>query len=51
MSLEKDLDLEDVLQCLCAKENGCDVFITNDRKFYDCGINIMTTEAFLERNS
>lgn len=47
LSLEKNLDLEDVLQCLCAKENNCDVFITNDKKFYDCGIKIMTAEEFL----
>lgn len=49
LSLEKDLDLEDVLQCLCAKENECNIFITNDQKFYDCGIDIMTTEAFLNQ--
>jgi predicted nucleic acid-binding protein len=47
LSLEKTLDFEDVLQCLCAKENGCDVFITNDKKFYNCGIEIMTIEEFL----
>jgi predicted nucleic acid-binding protein len=47
LSLEHDLDLEDVLQCLCAKENGCDILITNDKKFYDCGIKIMTIKEFL----
>ncbi len=47
LSLKKDLDLEDVLQCLCAKENGCDALITNDGSFCDCGINVMTTEEFL----
>lgn len=47
LSLEKDLDLEDVLQCLCAKAHGCDVFITNDKKFYDCGIKIMSSEEKL----
>lgn len=51
LSLEKNLDLEDVLQCLCAKENGCDVFITNDKQFYDCGIKIMTSEEFLKKKS
>ena len=50
MSLEKNLDLEDVLQCLCAKENGCDILITNDKEFFDCGVNIMTAEAFLVKN-
>lgn len=47
LTLENSLDLEDVLQCLCAKENGCDVLITNDKKFYDCGIKIVTIEEFL----
>ena len=49
LSLEKNLDLEDVLQCLCAKENGCQILITNDKKFYDCGIEILTAESFLEK--
>ena len=49
LSLEKDLDLEDVLQCLCANENGCDVFITNDKKFYDCGIKITNCTEFLNK--
>lgn len=48
VSLEKKSDLEDTLQCLCAKENGCEVLITNDIKFYDCGISIYTTEEFLK---
>jgi predicted nucleic acid-binding protein len=45
--LGNSLDLEDILQCLCAKENGCDVLITNDKKFYDCDIKIMTIKEFL----
>jgi predicted nucleic acid-binding protein len=51
LSLEKNLDLEDTLQCLCAKENGCEVLITNDKKFYDCGISIYTTEKFLKEKN
>jgi len=47
LSLAHSLDLEDVLQCLCAKENNCDVLITNDKKFYDCGIKIQTANEFL----
>ena len=47
LSRERELDLEDVLQCLCAKENNCDIFISNDKKFYDCGIKIMTVDTFL----
>ncbi len=49
LSLEKNLDLEDLLQCLCAKENGCDLFITNDKKFWDCGLNIISSAEFLKR--
>lgn len=45
LSLKKELDLEDLLQCMCAKENGCTLFITNDKKFYDCGIKLVGSEA------
>ena len=47
VSLKKDLDLEDILQCLCAKENGCKVLITNDKNFYDCGVEIISCGEFL----
>jgi len=47
-SLEQKIDLEDALQCLCAKENGCEIFITNDKKFYNCGIKIYSTKEFLK---
>lgn len=49
LSIKHDLDLEDVLQCICARENGCAVLITNDNKFYDCGLNICTVEDFLNK--
>ena len=48
-ALQKNLDLEDLLQCLCAKENGCQILITNDKKFYDCGIKIVAYDYF-EKN-
>ena len=48
LSLEKNLDLEDVLQCLCAKENDCKAFITNDAKFHNCGLDIYTVKEFLK---
>jgi len=48
MSLKKNLDLEDALQCLCAKENGCEALITNDKTFLDCGIKIMTIEELIK---
>ena len=50
LSLENDLDLEDVLQCLCAKENGCKTLITNDKKFYDCGIAVMNCADFIAQH-
>ena len=49
-ALQKNLDLEDLLQCLCAKENGCKILITNDKKFYDCGIEIHSATSFLEKH-
>ena len=48
-SLEKNSDLEDSLQCLCAAANGCSALITHDKTFYDCGIKIYSAEDFLER--
>ena len=47
LSLSSNLDLEDLLQCLCAKENGCEVLLTNDVKFLDCGVKVMNVDAFL----
>ena len=49
LSLGNSLDLEDVLQCLCAIQNGCEVLITNDNKFYDCGLEIYKTVEFLDK--
>ncbi len=48
LSLEHNLDLEDTLQCFCAKDNGCEVLLTNDKKFYNCGIKIETPKSFLD---
>ena len=48
LSLKHELDLEDVLQCLCARENDCAVLITNDNKFYDCGFPIQKVDKFLQ---
>ena len=47
LSLKNDLDLEDILQCLCAKENGCEILITNDNQFYECGVPICIMAEFL----
>lgn len=48
MSLENDLDLEDLLQCLCAQASGCNAIITHDKSFYDCGLRIYTAKEFLK---
>ena len=48
ISLKKNQDLEDTLQCLCAKENKCIALITNDKNFPDCGIEVYTPEEFLK---
>ena len=51
LSLNENLDLENTLQCLCAKNNGCNTLITHDNKFYDCGIDIFTTDEFMEKHN
>jgi len=45
-SLKYQTDLEDTLQCFCAKENGC-ILLTSDKKFIDCGVKILTYDEFL----
>ncbi len=41
ISKTKDLkDLEDILQYTCAKENNCNLIVTNDKKFYSPDIEI-----------
>lgn len=47
LSLSSNLDLEYLLQCLCAKENGCEVLLSNDVKFLDCDVKVMSVDAFL----
>ena len=47
LSMNSGLDLEDLLQCLCAKENGCEVLLTNDIKFLDCAVKRMSVDTFL----
>ncbi len=48
IALAEGIDFEDVLQCLCAKANRCEVLITHDNQFHDCGVKICTTEAYLQ---
>jgi len=47
LALEKSADFEDILQCLCAKQNQCNVLITHDNDFVDCGLSICTVEEYL----
>ncbi len=47
-TLEHGYDLEDSLQCFCAKEHKCDILLTNDKKFVDCGVKILDYDAFLK---
>ncbi len=47
IALRESVDFEDVLQCLCAKQNQCDSLITNDNNFIDCGLSICTVNEFL----
>ena len=45
--IKNNTDLEDTLQCFCAKNNNCDIFLTSDKKFIDCGIKILSYNEFL----
>jgi predicted nucleic acid-binding protein len=47
IALQEGVDLEDTLQCLCAKHNGCKTIITNDSRFYGCGLDVVDIEQFL----
>ncbi|MDD2652771.1 MAG: type II toxin-antitoxin system VapC family toxin [Sulfurimonas sp.] len=47
LSLQNALDLEDVLQCLCAKQSGCETIVTNDNKFYNCGIEVKSYDYLI----
>lgn len=40
-------DFEDALQCFCAIENKCDLLISHDRNFIDCGIKVSSIKLFL----
>ena len=42
-------DLEDTLQYILAKKEGCDLIISNDQNFISKDIPLLTTKEFLER--
>ena len=48
-SLENNSDLEDTLQCFCAKAHDCECVITSDKKFVNCGIDIVDYNKFLKQ--
>lgn len=41
------VDLEDTIQYLLAKQNGCEMIITNDKKFISKDVKLYSAEAFL----
>jgi predicted nucleic acid-binding protein len=47
ISITKSIDLEDLMQCLSAKKSHCDILITEDKDFYNCGLTLYTMDDFL----
>jgi len=47
-ALRESLDLEDTLQCLCAKKEECAIVVTEDQGFVDCGVRVMGYDKALE---
>lgn len=41
-------DLEDTIQYVLAKESGCDIIVSNDKKFASKDLKLYTSEAFLK---
>jgi predicted nucleic acid-binding protein len=48
ISKDSNSDFEDILQCLTAKNIDAKYLITNDKKFINCGISILTPDEFLK---
>lgn len=42
------LDFEDVLQCVCAKKNKCDLVVSNDKNFPDFKCKVVSVEEFMK---
>ena len=42
-------DLEDNLQYISAKENRCDLIISNDKNFYNGTVEVLSSVAFIEK--
>lgn len=45
----KNDDLEDNLQYTLAKENNCEVIVSNDKSFYSKGIELLSSKEFVEK--
>jgi len=48
LSLESKKDFEDILQCLLAKKYNATFIVTNDKKFTNCGVNIVDYSYFIK---
>jgi len=46
IAIKNNCDLEDTLQCVCAKQNKCKFILTNDKKFIDCGVELISYDYF-----
>ncbi|WP_428025544.1 type II toxin-antitoxin system VapC family toxin [Arcobacter sp.] len=42
-------DLEDTIQYILAKKEGCDLIISNDKEFISDDIELLTTAKFIEK--
>jgi predicted nucleic acid-binding protein len=42
-------DLEDTIQYVLAKENNCDLILTNDKGFYSPDIEKLTSKEFVKK--
>ena len=47
MALKSGGDFEDIIQCIAAKQVGCEMLLTSDRTFYDCGLEVVGYEEIL----
>ena len=41
-------DFEDSLQYVCAKSEGCDYIISNDKRFYQGEIDVLNSDKFVD---
>ena len=46
LSMAENIDFEDLLQCLCAKANRCELVLTSDKGFVACGMEVMSIDQF-----